>query len=254
MPNLVSDVLCKQQKVKEMCLLISGQYISFDSSHIWETGIQTYIAGLQHLPISQRHTHSSSIASIDSPAFGTTATESNDSLREYTAEPIQLVPGTEPHDVAPPAEMQSPDTRHTRAQLNTQASSQPGSLLGSDQPEGAARQQDGIGRNVYVSLAPHNGSAIDSFLREVADPSEWEVYLWQATTFTEYSSSSQSFKSFMKQWQDEVSQLVVFPQAAGICISSLLHAVTCVHIQTHHVYIHTWRLLDTVVAALTTDA
>lgn len=147
-------------------MLASGQYISFDSSHIWETGIQTYIAGLQHLPIPHTEPYQSTTGDAEAALIPLATASVSTSLPEHTNMPTEVS-----HDVAPPADEHSPDSRQSRAQLNTHNVPQTGQF------ENVSEQQEGIGRNVYIMLTPHDGSAIDSFLGRIADPSEWEVYV-----------------------------------------------------------------------------
>ena len=199
--------------------LASGQYISFDSSHIWETGIQTYIAGLQHLPIPQTppdpQTHpdpyQSPTGHTEAPFIPVATASVNTSLPEHANTQMEVS-----HDVAPPADDHSPDSRQSRAQLHIPDVPQV------NQFENFSGQQEGVGRNVYIVLAPHDATAIHSFLSRIADPSEWEVYVLQAPMTSERKFGTDRFSNVIKQWQGEVNQLVVLPEAAGltlICVS-----------------------------------
>ena len=186
-----------------LCWIASGQYISFDSSHVWETGIQTYIAGLQHLPIPHTDPYHSNTGDTEAAFIPLAATSVNTSLPEHAN--MREVS----HDVAPPADEHSPDSRQSRAQLNMPNVSQ------INQFEKDSGQQEGVGSNVYIILAPHDGSAIDSFLSRIADPSEWEVYVLQAPMTSEGKFGTDNLSNVIKQWQGEVNQLVMLPQAAG---------------------------------------
>ncbi len=191
-------------------MLASGQYISFDSSHIWETGIQTYIAGLQHLPIPHTDPYQSTAGDTEAALIPLATASVSTSLPEHANTPMEAS-----HAVAPPADEHSPDSRQSRAQLNIPNVPQ------TNQFENVYWQQERVGRNVYIMLAPHDGSAIDSFLSRIADPSEWEVYVLQAPMTSERKFGTDIFSNVIKQWQGEVNQLVMLPQAAGatlICV------------------------------------
>ena len=213
------------------CWLAPGQYISFDSSHIWETGIQTYIAGLQHLPIPHTDPYQSTTGDAEAALMPLATVSVSTSLAEHAKTAMEVS-----RDVAPPADEHSPDSRQSRAQLNNPNVPQ------TKQLENVSGKQQGIGRNMYIMLAPHDGSAIDSFLSGIADPSEWEVYVLQAPMTSERKFGTDRFSNVIKQWQGEVNQLVMLPQAAGmtfLCVSQwMTHDVCCIlsaQWQTAHV-------------------
>ena len=56
---------------------------------------------------------------------------------------------------------------------------------------------------------------LDTFLQGVADPSEWEVVVWQAPADPALGDAAQHYLQAAKQWQGEVGQFVSFTQAAG---------------------------------------
>ncbi|KAL0018949.1 hypothetical protein WJX77_003320 [Trebouxia sp. C0004] len=189
-----------------------GQYISFDSSHIWETGIQTYIAGLQHLPIPHPDPYQSTTGNVEAALIPLATASVSTSLPEHANTPMEVL-----HDVAPPVDEHSPNSRQSKAQLNIPNVPQ------FNQFESTSGQQ--VGRNVYIMLTPHDGSAIDSFLSRIADPSEWEVYVLQAPMTSEGKFGTDGF-NVIKQWQGEVNQLVMLPQAAGISETNITVAAS----------------------------
>lgn len=202
-----------------LCWIDSGQYISFDSSHVWETGIQTYIAGLQHLPIPHTDPYQSTTGDVEAAFDPLATTLVNTSLLEHANTRTEVS-----HDVAPRADEHSPASRQSRAQLNIPNVPQ------TYQFENVSGQQEGVGRNVYIILAPHDSSAIDSFLSRIADPSEWEVYVLQTPMTSEGKFGTDNFSKVTKQWQGEVNQLVMLPQAAGatcICVSQWMTCNMC---------------------------
>lgn len=195
----------------------AGQYISFDSSHIWETGIQTYIAGLQHLPISQTGIETVSTTGMTPPLLLTPPLTVTQSLQEHANKPTQLPPTGASHDVAPPPDEHSPDARHS----TTQPYAQTASARSSDATTDNLWELSDMGKSVYISLAPHNGSAIDSFLQGVPDASEWEVYVFQVLLNAAQDLNTAKFQEVVKQWQGEVNEFVTFTQAAGIAFCRL---------------------------------
>ena len=80
---------------------------------------------------------------------------------------------------------------------------------------GSSNMQSGTVRNMYLSLAAHNGSLLDSFLQGVADPSEWEVYVWQTPEGPPQGDAAQQYLQVVRRWQQEVGQFVSFTEAAG---------------------------------------
>ena len=75
--------------------------------------------------------------------------------------------------------------------------------------------QSRLVRRLYLCLAAHNGNALDSFLQAVPDPSEWEVFVWQAPESAAQGGAAQQYFEITRRWQAEVSQFVSFAQAAG---------------------------------------
>lgn len=203
------------------CLFASGQYISFDSSHIWETGIQTYIAGLQHLPIPHTDPYHSTSGDVEAAFIPPAQTSVNTSPPEHANTQMEVS-----DDVAPPADEHSPDSRQSRTQLNNPNVPQTNTF------ENDSGQQEDVGRNVYIMLMPHDGSAIDSFLSRIADPSEWEVYVLQTPMTSDLKFGADNFNKVVKQWQGEVNQLVMLPQAAGTICSPvsqwMTHNMCCI--------------------------
>ena len=196
----------------------AGQYISFDSSHIWETGIQTYIAGLQHLPISHADT-SNTIPSDRRSPLPQLATIEVDSYNEQHADKVELE--EQSHDAAPPVDGHSPSAIDSSSHSSVTIPAGSTTPQNSDAVQDVAwHQQPIIGKKLYLSLAPHNGSAMDSFLKGVSDPSEWGVYVWQAPESGANYMGADHCRKVIKQWEEEVSQVVTFPQAAGKASSS----------------------------------
>ena len=166
--------------------------------------MQTYLAGIQHLRVAQLQ---------------------NDPGTTFQQSTLQLP------ETANDQQAHAKDDQHTHSSqigaaqqiaLYAQQSSNQTQVLNTQNSDNAAiensndfAQQHEIGRKVYISLAPHNGSAVGSFLTGVSDPSEWEVFLFEApTTKTQHPGAEQLFK-VMHHWQQHVNQLVTFPEAAG---------------------------------------
>lgn len=82
-------------------------------------------------------------------------------------------------------------------------------------PSGSISLQSSTVRNVFLCLAAHNGSVLDTFFKEVADPSEWEVVVWQAPADPAQGDAAQQYLQVAERWQGEVGQFVGFTQAAG---------------------------------------
>lgn len=97
--------------------------------------------------------------------------------------------------------------------------------------EGSNLQSSTV-RNIYLHLVAHNGSVLDSFLQGVPDPSEWEVYVWQAPQAPPQGPpkglAAQQYLQVARQWQEEVSRFVSYTQAAGeLNCRSLCNAQAC---------------------------
>ena len=82
-------------------------------------------------------------------------------------------------------------------------------------PSARTNPQSSTVRKMFLCLAAHNGSVLDTFLQGVADPSEWEVVVWQAPADPAQGGAAQQYLQIAKQWQGEVGQFVGFTQAAG---------------------------------------
>lgn len=226
----------------------AGQYLSFDSSHIWETGIQTYLAGLQHLPISQPPSdpahyptnlypldpqnaprdpaqmqqtvtslttvHEQDIAAATSrPRYVQTALSKSDPHGVESSVPTNKLP---PSPVSPASHASA--LKQLEAGVGVPTPPRPTEVDSWEADSSSlvsSTQQSGTIRNVYLCLAAHNGSALDSFLQGVADPSEWEVVVWQAPQSPSQGGAAQHYLQVARQWQEEVSQFVSFAQAAG---------------------------------------
>lgn len=227
--------------------------MSFDSSHIWETGIQTYIAGLQHLAIAQRASSTAAYSMLQDSL----TPQSVPTTSEQTPTPHSLssILSSDQQDMAfasarkslyidpafnPSRSSQSgtPAMPHTQVNhVSSPTSHAPSKQLEANKahpasptpkeslPEQAdissvpssssSLQHSSTVRNLYLCLAAHNGSALDTFLQGVADPSEWEVAVWQAPQEPTQGDAAQHYLRVAKQWQAEVGYFVSFTQAAG---------------------------------------
>lgn len=213
--------------------------MSFDSSHIWETGIQTYLAGLQHLPISQSP---SSTASFQPAAINpeSALTGSNFAQQQQivptgpvgNSQPVAPIPqriagkASASRVASSPPVAPTPDKIAVHSAPDTQTvaktSQRSSQLLGqidSDEVDSTVQASNdlasSVARKMYLCLAAHNGSALDSFLQAVADPSEWEVFVWQAPESSSRGAAAHQYLEVATRWQGEVSQFVSFTQPAG---------------------------------------
>lgn len=230
--------------------------MSFDSSHIWETGIQTYLAGLQHLPIAQSASSTAAYSALQDsftpqslptttkptltqdsmssnispdqqdmafasarkslhidPAFNLSrSSQSGTLVLPHT--PVNHVPSSTSN--APSKQLETSNAPPTSPTPNESLPEQ--GDISTVPSSSTTLQHSSTARNLYLCLAAHNGSAIDTFLQGVADPSEWEVAVWQAPPEGPRSTqgdAAQHYLQVAKQWQGEVGQFVSFTQAAG---------------------------------------
>lgn len=261
--------------------------MSFDSSHIWETGIQTYIAGLQHLPIAHRASSTAADSALpDSFTPQSVSTTSKPTLTQDSMSPVvssdqqdtAFASARKSLDIDPAFNLSRSSQSGTpvlpRTQVNhvpSSASHAPSKLLQASNAHSASPspkeslpeqtdtssvpssntslQQSSTARNLYLCLAAHNGSALDIFLQGVADPSEWEVAVWQAPKEPTQGDAAQHYLQVAKQWQGEVGQFVSFTQAAGELQCCNLDSVfwdvvqlrSLVHSATDH--INAWQII-----------
>lgn len=117
--------------------------------------------------------------------------------------------------------MLSTDAQSQAAAQNSQTASLPSDHMSPPRTDisspltGESQLQSNPVRRLYLCLAAHNGSAVDSFLQAVPDPSEWEVFVWQAPESPAQGGAAQQYSEVTRQWQGEVSHFVSFPEAAG---------------------------------------
>lgn len=224
--------------------------MSFDSSHIWETGIQTYIAGLQHLHISQSPSRAASDGVLqDSSNPQNVPIAGNPAKKQDAVSPVassaqqgktSASPKTHTESVSsqsgssqsslpalthiPVQAIALPDSHAPSKPLvarDTQLASSPPVELDPEQADlssvssGRTSPQSSTVRNVFLCLAAHNGSVLATFLQGVADPSEWEVVVWQAPAASAQGGAAQQYLQVAKQWQGEVGHFASFTQAAG---------------------------------------
>lgn len=246
----------------------AGQYLSFDSSHIWETGIQTYLAGLQHLPISPAPSHPAhyppNLHPLDphnSPTTRDPAQKEHTTIFLTTVHQQDIAAATswprhvqsalsksDPHGVESSVPTNKVPPSPLSPASHASALKQLGAGGGVPTPPGPAevdlREKDSSSlvssnlqsstvRYMYLCLAAHNGSALDSFLQGVPDPSEWEVFVWQAPQGpSQGGAAAQHYLQVARQWQEEVSQFVSFAQAAGE-VQCGSHAQCARHVFNH---------------------
>ena len=207
--------------------LTAGQYISFDSSHIWETGIQTYLAGLQHLPIAQpadtiahQHEGQGTIHTTDASDQGFLPSP-NDNSQPAVPSDLSISNEQQQAKVYAPQKLSIPEERKAAPGSHSQLSPVPlsSAQIDPDRTDSSIIQSDlmpsRIARNVFLCLAAHNGSVVNSFLEDVADPSEWEVYVWQAPQSSAQSAVAQQYLKVARKWEAEAGQFTSFVQAAG---------------------------------------
>ena len=168
--------------------------------------MQTYIAGLQHLRISQPQVTRSA---PPAPVWQQLPANFPSSGLQGKADTLPALLESQPQHEDLTTDLHLPDSRRDIPQVAVQTGLQQSNV-------DTAWQQGSIGKNVYISLAPHNGSAVDAFLSGLADPSEWEVYVWQAPAAAVPTMEEAKCQEVIKQWKGEVSDLVTFPEAAGM--------------------------------------
>ena len=142
---------------------VAGQYIAFDSTHIWETGIQTYVAAMQHLqatPSSACNLNTSSLPNskatqpISAPQLMTHICTDTPS----TQQPSEITYNTDATGISMHTQ---PTAEHTPAKSNiTGKPSSPQRLL--------------------LVLALHDDTWLKSFIAEVSEPELWQIHVWQA--------------------------------------------------------------------------
>ena len=107
---------------------------------------------------------------------------------------------------------------------------------------GRTSPQSSTARNVFLCLAAHNGSVLDTFLQGVADPSEWEVVVWQAPADPAQGDAAQHYLQAAKQWQGEVGQFVSFTQAAGELKCRNWSSTMRQDVLSFRLFVHTHRI------------
>ena len=145
----------------------------------------------------------SALSQLESPGVQSSLPSNNSS--QVTSYPASNPPNK------PVAAIDTPQTLSRLADTDTDSDQTDSSYV----PSGITNLQSSAVRKVYLCLAAHNGSVLDSFLQGVADPSEWEVYVWQAPEGPGKGDTARQFLQVAKQWQAEVSQFVSYTQAAG---------------------------------------
>lgn len=140
----------------------AGQYITFDSTHIWETGIQTYIAGVQHL-----HT-------VPDPQcnLGTSALSDDPTFKVYGAPELIDKICTAQH-----SNQQASATTHPPIVSTVDLSNQPAHSSSAQEDRTPAEQR--VPRRLLLILALREDTWLTNYISALTEPELWQVHAWQ---------------------------------------------------------------------------
>lgn len=141
---------------------VAGQFVTFDSSHIWETGIQTYMAGVQHLQA----------------APSTYCNPNASKLSELTAKPLSVDELMKGMCAESSITVQEDDQTSLPDAADTDILNKAAKTTMPDYPNTSIKQAEP--RRLLLILALRDDNWLKSYIAKLPEPELWQVNVWQA--------------------------------------------------------------------------